>query len=334
MNRRRFVNKIGVGAAVIAVPQTLISFKTPSKNSLNKELKFGIVADVHKDLIPDADERLQKFIDEATKRKVDFIIQLGDFCFADPKNLDFLGIWNSFNGPKYHVLGNHDMDKNSKPEMLEFLEMPKTYYSYDFGEYHFVVLDANFLYQEEKFVDYKNANFYVNSSERTYINDEQIQWFKRDLEDTRLPTIVFSHQSLWHYQWGVKNRLEIQKIMEVHKDKIICCMNGHNHIDFHHHQNGIDYIEVNSMSYQWMSDKFTSMDRFPKKYYKEYGNLHHIAAYKDPLYAFATLKPEGTLQIDGVKSEWLSPSPYDLGMPKAMYGSEATAEMSSYKLKF
>lgn len=334
MQRRKFINQIGVGAAATVVPQTLISFKTASENKPAKQLKFGIITDVHKDLIPDADERLEKFIKEATKRKVDFIIQLGDFCFAEPKNLGFMGIWNSFKGPKYHVLGNHDMDRNSKPEMLEFLGMPKTYYSYDVGGYHFVVLDANFLYQEGKYIDYKNANFYVDSNERAYINDEQIQWFQNDLETTKLPTIVFSHQSLWHYQWGVKNRLEIQKIMEAHSDKIICCMNGHNHIDFHHHQNGIDYVEVNSASYQWMSDKYTSTERFPKKYYKEFGNLHHIAAYKDPLYAFATLSTIGTLQIDGVKSEWLSPSPYDLGMPKAMYGSEATAEMSSYKLKF
>ena len=144
MKRRKFLNQMGVGAACTVVPQTLISFKTASENKTAKPLKFGIITDVHKDLIPDADERLEKFIKEAVKRKVDFIIQLGDFCFAESKNLGFLGIWNSFKGPKYHVLGNHDMDRNSKPEMLEFLGMPKTYYSYDIGGYHFVVLDANF----------------------------------------------------------------------------------------------------------------------------------------------------------------------------------------------
>ena len=105
------------------------------------------------------------------------------------------------------------------------------------------------LYKEGEFIDYEKANFYVNDSERTYINDAQIDWFKDDLEATKLPTVVFSHQSLWHYQWGVKNRLTIQKIMEAHKSKIICCMNGHNHLDFHHQQNGIDYIEINNFGH-------------------------------------------------------------------------------------
>ena len=317
------------------VPGHLLSFKpNMGIEHPSPTLSFGIVADVHKDLMPDADERLERFITEAMERKVDFIIQLGDFCMAETKNTDFLGIWNTFKGPKYHVLGNHDMDKHSKDQMLDFWGMPKTYYAYDFSGFHFVVLDANFLYREGKFIDYEKANFYVNDKHRTYIDQEQIAWFKADLEATKLPTIVFSHQSLWHYQWGVKNRLEIQRIMEGHKDKIICCMNGHNHIDFHHHQNGIDYIEINSMSYQWMQDAYASKERYPKELYDEYKWLPNLAPYKDPLYAFAKLDPKGTLLIEGVESEWISPSPFDLGMPKGVLGSELSTRISDYHLKY
>lgn len=250
MKRRKFINQLGIGAVATMVPSTLLSF-TPSilLAERGKSLNFGIVTDVHKDLMPDADKRLETFIIKAVDKNVDFIIQMGDFCFGDTKNKDFLNIWEQFKGPKYHVLGNHDMDRNSKEEMLDFWGMPKTYYSYDFSGYHFIVLDANFIYQDGKFIDYKHANFYVDDSVTTFIDDEQIEWFKADLEVTRLPTIVFSHQSLWHYQWGVKNRLTLQRIMEAHKEKVICCFNGHNHLDFHHHQNGIDYVEINSMSY-------------------------------------------------------------------------------------
>lgn len=334
MNRRKFVNQIGVGALATLLPQTVLPFKPFSFDPSAKPLQFGIVADVHKDLIPDADARLEKFIDKAINRNVDFIIQLGDFCMADSKNLNFLKIWETFKGPKYHVLGNHDMDRHSKAQMLDFWGMPKTYYSYNFKGFHFIVLDANFLYQDGKFIDYDKANFYVDSSKRTFIDNEQIEWFKDDLEKTKLPTIVISHQSLWHYQWGVKNRLTLQKIMEAHSNKIICCMNGHNHLDFHHHQNDIDYIEINSMSYQWMSDKYKSTKRYPKPFYKEYNNLANIASYKDPLYAFATINPKGIMNIEGVKSQWTTPSPYDMGMPKGIYGSEYTAEISDYNLKF
>ena len=333
MERRKFMNRLGLVTTATFLPNTLLSF-TPSITSEKRTLNFGIVTDVHKDLMPDANERLEKFISEANRGKVDFIIQLGDFCMAEEENKTFMNIWETYKGPKYHVLGNHDMDRHSKSEMLDYWGMPKTYYSYDFHGFHFIVLDANFLYEDGQFIDYEKANFYVDSSLRTFIDDAQIEWFKADLETTELPTIVFSHQSLWHYEWGVKNRLTIQRIIEAYKEKVICCMNGHNHIDFHHHQNGIDYLEINSMSYQWMSDKYKSMERFPKELYAQYKWLPNIAAYKDPLYAFASLDPNGGLLVEGVKSDWVSPSPFDIGMPKGILGSQLSAEISDYKLDF
>ncbi|MGX1930940.1 metallophosphoesterase family protein [Flagellimonas sp. 2504JD4-2] len=333
MERRKFINQLSAGSAASVLTPMLLSFK-PSLEINARSLRFGIVADVHKDLMPDADERLEKFITEAINREVDFIIQMGDFCMGESKNLAFLKIWETFKGPKYHVLGNHDMDRNSKQEMLDFWGMPKTYYSFDFSNYHFVVLDANFLYQDGKYIDYDKSNFYVNSNYRTFIDPDQIAWFQADLEATQLPTIVFSHQSLWHYQWGVKNRLTLQKIMEAHKEKVICCMNGHNHLDFHHHQNGIDYIEINSMSYYWMPDKYKNTERYPKAMYEQYKWLPNMATYKDPLYAFAELRPEGTIAIEGVKSKWMSPSPSEAGVPKGVYGSQISAEISDYELRF
>lgn len=327
--RRKFLKSTALASTALALP--LDAFPTSPKQ---KTIEFGIVADVHKDLMPDANERLEKFISEALQRDVDFIIQLGDFCMAEEKNRDFLDIWETFKGPKYHVLGNHDMDRHAKQQMLDYWGMPKTYYSYDFKGFHFVVLDANFLYQDGKFIDYEKGNFYVNDRLRTYINDEQIEWFRGDLDATKLPTIVLSHQSLWHYSSGVKNRLTLQKILEKYQKKVICCLNGHNHLDFHYHQNGIDYIEINSMSYQWMEDKYRNTERYSKALYGQYKWLANIAPYKDPLYAFATVDPKGSMIIEGVKSQWMSPSPYDLGMPKNIYGNEYSAEMSDYNLKF
>ncbi|WP_339926452.1 metallophosphoesterase [uncultured Cyclobacterium sp.] len=335
MKRRKFVHQLGAGSLLAALPFTSLSFKTNAASANNaKTLRFGLVADVHKDLIPDANQRLEEFIDKAITREVDMVIQLGDFCMGDSKNRDFMGIWETFKAPKYHVLGNHDMDRNSKQEMQDFWGMPNNYYSYDIKGVHFIVLDANFLCQKGEFIAYKNANFYVDDSLRTYIDDKQIEWFKADLATTKLPTIVLSHQSLWHHEWGVKNRLRIQEIMEAEAEKVICCFNGHNHIDFHRHLNGIDYIEINSMSYQWMGEKYSSLERFPKEQYEKYPNLPHIAAYKDPLYAFVTIDPTGTLTVEGVRSQWMTPTPYDLGMKEAQYGSVATAEISDYKVNF
>jgi hypothetical protein len=111
-------------------------------------------------------------------------------------------------------------------------------------------------------------------------------------------------------------------------------MNGHDHIDFHHHQNGIDYFEINSMSYQWMSDQYRSTKRFAPKYYQEYKSLPNIAPYKDPLYAFVTVDTSGKVIIEGVRSEWVSPSPHEMGMPVRVYGSQYTPEISDYEVTF
>jgi len=63
-----------------------------------ENLRFAICTDVHQDIIHDAPDRIKTFIKAAQKEKVDFIIQLGDFCFPIEENKSFLKIWNSFPG--------------------------------------------------------------------------------------------------------------------------------------------------------------------------------------------------------------------------------------------
>lgn len=333
MKRRDFLQKAGMGVSMLTLPISQLSFMPNNLNQKKEKLTFGIVADVHHGMMPDTHSRLEKFIAEAINKDVDFIIQLGDFCHKEEKSKSFLETWRTFKKTKYHVLGNHDMDLTSKANIMDFWEMPKSYYSFDIKGIRFLVLDANFLYQEGEFIDYNTGNFYVDNGLRTYINNEQIEWFTAELEASDLPTIIVSHQSLWHYQAGVKNRLAVQKQMEKHQQKIICCLNGHNHIDFHHRQNGINYLEINSMSYQWIGDK-QNAKRFPQELLKDYKWLNHLAPYEDPLYAFANINPNGTMQINGVKSQWMSPSPDEAGTPRQVFGNEYSPVISDYELKF
>lgn len=330
MNRREFVEFSSAGIGALLLPQPILNFTSFSNADT---LTFGLVTDVHHGMIPDTQSRLEEFIEQAQAKEVDFIIQLGDFCHLEEKSKSFLKSWNSFAGNKYHVLGNHDMDLCSKEEIMEFWGMESNYYSFTEKGIRFIVLDANFLYQDGKYIPYNKANFYVDSTLRTFIDQEQIEWFEGELSASKLPTIVISHQSLWHYQSGVKNRLSLQQIMEKHTDKIICCFNGHNHIDFHHQQNGIHYLEVNSMSYQWLGDKYKT-NRYPSELLKDYKWLDHLAPYQDPLYAFIEISSEGVLSMTGKKSKWLPPSPVELGVPAQTFGNQYSAEISDYKIPF
>ncbi len=305
--------------------------------SLLREISFGIVTDVHADMLPDAGQRLAKFINEAQIENVDFIIQLGDFCRPRENEKSIFEIWNEYPGLKYHVLGNHDVDFNIKKEIIEFWDMPSNYYSFDKDNFHFIVLDANYLYQDGKYIDYANANFYVSDEQRAYINPEQIKWLKKDLEKTDKLTIIFSHQSLINVLWGVKNRIEIQEILEQENknagfQKVIACFNGHDHIDFHREINGIHYFEINSVGYQWMGNGYTDSNCYDSITTSRFKHLNNVAVYKDPLYAFVTIK-NNRLIIKGIQSEWYCASPKEKGIPGKIYGCKYSPAISDYEIE-
>ncbi len=303
---------------------------------IKNEFTIGIVSDVHADMLPDIKFRMQKFLDEAKKNEADMIIQLGDFCRPNEKEQYLMDIWNNYVGDKYHVLGNHDMDFNTKEEVIEFWELPSNYYSFDKGGIHFVVLDANYLYKDGAYIDYQHANFYVKDEYRAYINPEQIEWLKKDLEQTEKKTIIFSHQSLINVMWGIKNRIEIQQILEnintvAGFQKVIACFNGHDHIDFHREINGINYFEINSLGYQWMGSGYGDSTCYNKKDLQNYPHLDKVAIYQDPLYAFVTIS-EDQLIVQGVKSNWRCISPAEKGIPEMVYGNRYSPSISNYKV--
>lgn len=283
-------------------------------SSCNKKpeiVRFGVCADVHKDVMHDADQRLQVFVSEMNEKGVDFIIQLGDFCQPQEYNVSFLGIWNSFEGPAYHVLGNHDMDDDTdgrftRDETAAYYNMPSRYYSFDQQGFHFVVLDGN----EKR--DPPQQGY------PRYIGSEQIEWLRNDLNTTNLPTLVFSHQSLASSD-GVENTDEVKKIFEEANKKsdytkVVACICGHHHKDYIVEISGIQYIHINSMSYNWLGGDYLNI-RYSEELDKEFPWIKYTAPYKDPVYAIITVATDGTVTIEGKETEWVGPSPMDLDYP-------------------
>jgi hypothetical protein len=152
-----------------------------------------------------------------------------------------------------------------------------------------------------------------------YIGAEQQQWLRKELAATDLPTIVFSHQSL-DDPGGVENGAAIRAILEKANQstghrKVIACFSGHHHMDYCHEINGINYVQINSMSYFWMGGKYQHV-RYSAEIEREYPYIKYTAPYKDPLYALVTLTPDGAIHIEGTRSEYVSPSPWELNYPK------------------
>jgi predicted phosphodiesterase len=304
-SRRTFVQQIGMMLSPCCFAWSLEA----EVSAALKPLRFGVCADPHKDVMHDADERLRVFIDAAKRERAEFILQLGDFCRPAEKNRSFLKIWEDFPGPRYHVLGNHDNDGGfTWQKVLDFWGMERRYYSFNHGGWHFVVLDGN----EKKPV--QPAPGYPR-----YIGAQQLAWLEEDLRQNAAPTLVFSHQSLENDE-GVENRQEVRAVLEKANAsagwrKVGICLSGHHHIDYQREISRIQYLQVNSMSYSWLGDAYQHI-RYGPEVDKAFPSIKFTAPYKESLFAICNLEPQGRMLIHGVNSEFVGPSPWDLGMPE------------------
>jgi 3',5'-cyclic AMP phosphodiesterase CpdA len=120
-------------------------------------------------MLPDGLERVSAFVAAMAKARVDFILQLGDFVWPAPANRRFLEAWNAFDGPRYHVLGNHDMDEGyTREQTVAFCEMPAMHYAFTAGPIRGLVLDGNEP-------GGKAAGY------RRFMGSEQLAWLEREL---------------------------------------------------------------------------------------------------------------------------------------------------------
>jgi len=318
--RRVFLKLSSLASAAIVLPIDLFSSNLGREN-----IEIGIIADIHQDVMHDGELRLQAFINEAKKRSPDFIIQMGDFCRPYDYNKPFLNIWNSFNGEKHHVIGNHDMDGGfSRDQVRKFWNMPSNYYSFDKQGIHFIILDGN------------DQNPKPWSGYKRYIDKEQQDWLIEDLKKTDKPTVVFSHQSLeLEETGGVANFREIQKIFEnANKEagfkKVMCCLSGHHHTDFMTQINDIYYVQINSASYYWVGGDYKKV-RYSAAIDKTHEYIKYTIPYKESLFTFMTIK-NSKIIIEPRKTEFVGPGPGELGMPKQHPHEPIVPTISKFKM--
>jgi len=217
VTRRIFLKSSAAALAGLAL--TPISCTGPTGSGRRRgAVRFGIVTDCH---YADADtagtrfyrhslDKLGECVEVMNRLQVEFIVELGDF--KDQQNppveqntLSYLraveGVFSQFNGPAYHVLGNHDQDSLSKAQFLANvkntgIDPDRSYYSFDFSGVHLVVLDANY---KSDGTDYDHGNF--------------------DWTDANVPPADS------HY---VKNAAEVRQILE-QSDRIMAVFQGHRH---------------------------------------------------------------------------------------------------------
>lgn len=336
MKRRNFLSHLSTSAAGITLlpllPLSEVKANTfvSEKQAIRKKvLKVGICSDVHQDLMHDGEKRLQTFINEMNKlNDVDFIIQLGDFCRPYDYNQPFMDIWNQFKGPSYHVLGNHDTDGGfTQDQVVSFFKAKGKYYSFDMNGYHFVALNGN----------EKNPNTTSKGYSR-FISEEQRNWLAKDLDNTTFPVIIFCHQSfdidiLGSIEQATFTRLIFEEAnMKAGFQKIKAIFSGHHHTDFHNVINGINYVQINSMSNYWAGENYAQI-RYDEKIDEKYPYIKYTIPYKEPLWAVMTIYSDGEINIKGRQTSFVGSDPKEMGIGLNESGYSVVSYISDRILK-
>lgn len=220
------------------------------------QARFGFVTDLHYADKPAGGTRfyrqtpakLAEAAEQFDRQRVQFAIELGDFIdSADSLDVEkgyLQKIHQQFSklpGTQHFVLGNHCVYSLTKAEFLGIVGQPRSYYSFDVNDVHFVVLDACFRHDMQP---YERRNFQWTDSN---IPPAQLQWLADDLHKTKVNTIVFLHQRLdvgGHY--GVKNAAEVRKVLEG-SGKVCAVFQGHYHRNDYKEISGIHYVTAAAM---------------------------------------------------------------------------------------
>ena len=287
--------------------------------ALASPLKFAVASDFHALDTPDGGERIKAFVKAARDEEVDFIIELGDYCRLTDGCQAYQDLWNGFEGDRYHVLGNHDMEMNTKDEYIDAMGMPGRYYSFDKGAFHFIVLDGNNLFDGSEYRHYSKGNFFTDSQKQNFVDPEQLDWLEKDLSATDRKCILFSHESI---DMEMNNGDKVRQILEdANKQagfkKVVMAFSGHDHSNYTKEINGITYMQVNSASYVWIGEPTRTEERYPAEINDRYHLMKYSIPYDKPLYAIVTLTDDGA-EVKGTRADFLPPTPKDLGMKDSL----------------
>jgi hypothetical protein len=224
-------------------------------------------------------------------------------------NAPLMEVWNQFKGAKYHVIGNHDTDGGFKPdEVVDFWKAEGKYYSFDRNGFHFVVLNGN-EHNESKSRPEGYARF---------ISATQLDWLRKDLEASSLPSVICCHQGLDNDSGGLENGTLLRYTLEQANQKagwkkVILVLSGHHHQDYYNRINDIHYVQINSASYQWLGDDFKEI-RYSDAVDKARPNIKYTVPYQDPLWAMIEIDHKGRITIQGKKTVFVGSSPEKLGV--------------------
>lgn len=181
--------------------------------------------------------------------KCDLVINLGDFICNENQEKDIETyknalLFTSSKIPTKYVPGNHDLLNITREKWSELIGENNSYYSFDAGGYHHIVLDGT----------------RTEPRGPHYVGDEQLKWLEDDLAKTSLNSIVYCHYPLDNQNMennyyfkdkpengSLSNRYFVRRILE-RSGKVLVVFGGHTHFYNQQIMKGIMYCTVPSFS--------------------------------------------------------------------------------------
>lgn len=236
---------------------------------VGKKMKFGFVTDTHHDPIKTSDtsqggkyyeDSAEKIADIATvfsNSGLSFAFQNGDWIDGSADKaaalVDLQTITDTFSAttvPVHHNIGNHDVWRLTKAEIMGITGQPARWYSFVTGGIKFIVLDGNFTADDDKAdLEVSVDDDPAPSPYTSYIPPEQRQWLADTIDASSHPCIIFCHYPVYYVgadSWGLTNGAAVRTILEARSDKVIGCVGGHLHDNYIRRLNGILYASVHA----------------------------------------------------------------------------------------
>src|SRR5699024_7505587 len=174
-------------------------------------------------------------VSELADTGADLTLVLGDIMFNDLSLFDrYNRIMKTVDTPVYNIVGNHDInfdtEGNRYAKETYKSHYGPTYFSFDYGDVHFIALDN---------MDYLGSDKDGHGKYRGYLSDTHLQWIQNDLqyvEDDKL-IVLLAHIPLYSGDSDGKsvntvNREALISLLE-DRDRVLF-LGGHRHMTFQH----------------------------------------------------------------------------------------------------
>lgn len=225
-----------------------------------KPFRFVIVSDVHigsdnpqegryKNLPSRALGLLRYLVSRiGDEIKPDFVVQLGNLIQAEDPEEDEenyskgMDAFKQLSVPVYHLVGNHEQKHLDLQQIRTRLKYQEFYFSFDSGQFHFVVLFAE---------DSGTGSIRIDPVQR--------EWLEEDLRATKNPTIVFMHHpvddhDLTGNSWFedtpercfVDDSVKVRAVL-ARSGKVCAVFSGHAHVNHLQSIDDIHYVTIQSL---------------------------------------------------------------------------------------